>query len=117
MAMTFKPKKQQIHVPGYGVVQKEDFNNTHFAVLMKRAGSNKEAFISQHLVVESYGDLPIFADDEASKEAEQQAAKVQAKNKATAAERKALKEKALKEAEEAELLHDLEAEEAEKNKQ
>lgn len=60
--MTFKPKKQQIHVPGYGVVQKEDFNDDHFKALMKRAGDKRDSFIKQHLVVESYGDQPLFAD-------------------------------------------------------
>lgn len=63
--MTFKPKKQQIHVPGYGVVQKEDFNQTHFNALMKRAGDNRDEFIKQHLVVDSYGDQPLFAEGEA----------------------------------------------------
>lgn len=59
--MTFKPKKQQIHVPGYGVVQKEDFNQDHYQVLMKRAGmTNRDTFIKQHLEVESYGDQPLF---------------------------------------------------------
>lgn len=62
--MTFKPKKQQIHVPGFGVVQKEDFLDVHYQALMKRAGSRRDAFIKQHLVVESYGDQPLFEEPE-----------------------------------------------------
>ncbi len=65
--MTFKPKNQQIHVPGFGVVQKEDFGQEHFNALMKRAGDNRDAFIKQHLVVESYGDQPLFAEAETEK--------------------------------------------------
>lgn len=108
--MTFKPKKQQIHVPGYGVVQKEDFNETHAAALMKRAGSNRDAFIKQHLVIESYGDLPIFEEDEATKKAAELQAKKEAKEKLRA--EAAAKKKAAEE--EAELLAEMEREEAAK---
>lgn len=61
--MTFKPKKQQIHVPGHGVVQKEDFTQEHFEILLKRSGrvtGGKDAFIAQHFDVASYGDQPLF---------------------------------------------------------
>ncbi len=61
--MTFKPKKQQIHVPGCGVVQKEDFTQDHFDILMKRADRvGRDEFIKQHFVVESYGDQPLFVE-------------------------------------------------------
>lgn len=69
--MTFKPKKQQIHVPGVGVVQKEDFTKEHFATVMKRAGTDKEkkdAFLKQYFEVASYDDMPLF--EEGKKEAE-----------------------------------------------
>jgi hypothetical protein len=111
MAMTFKPKKQQIHVPGYGVVQKEDFNEKHLAVLMKRAGDNRDAFIKQHLDVDSFGDLPLFEEDEASRKA----AELQAKKDALAAAKKAAaEEQAKKDAEEAALLAQMEQEEADR---
>jgi hypothetical protein len=120
MAMTFKPKKQQIHVPGFGVVQKEDFNQEHFAVLMKRAGGSqekKDAFIKQHLEVASYGDQELFEESEAAKEAELLAAK-KAEDKKRKAEEKAAKEaKEKADKEEAELLAQLEAEELAKKKQ
>jgi hypothetical protein len=79
--MTFKPKKQQIHVPGYGVVQKEDFNQYHYNALMKRADAtgDRDAFIKQHLVVESYGDQPLFADSE-EEEPQKPAGKPKKKN-------------------------------------
>lgn len=113
MAMTFKPKKQQIHVPGHGVVQKEDFNEVHTAALLKRAGSNRDAFIKQHLVIESYGDLPIFEEDEATKKAAEALARKEAKEKlkAEAAAKKAAEEQAKKDAEDAALLLELEKEE------
>lgn len=63
--MTFKPKKQQIHVPGHGVVQKEDFTQEHFEILVKRAGrvtGGKDAFIKQHFEVASYDDQPLFKE-------------------------------------------------------
>lgn len=63
--MTFKPKKQQIHVPGHGVVQKEDFTQEHFDILVKRAGrvsGGKDAFIKQHFEVASYGDQSLFEE-------------------------------------------------------
>lgn len=69
MALTFKPRKQQIHVPGHGVVQKEEFNENHFKILMKRAGGTKEeqdAFIKQYFVVSSYGDLPVFQEPDST---------------------------------------------------
>lgn len=65
----FKPKKQQIHVPGFGVVQKEDFNQEHTKALLKRAEKanvNRDEFIKQHLVVDGYGDQPLFAEPEQS---------------------------------------------------
>jgi hypothetical protein len=71
--MTFKPKKQQIHVPGKGIVQKEDFSQEHFDILIKRAGGSKEkrdAFINQHFVVASYGDQPLFVEEPKSEESE-----------------------------------------------
>ncbi len=66
--MTFKPKKQQIHVPGLGIVQKEDFSQEHFDILLKRAGNRRDEFIKQHFVVESYGDQPLFQESEGSSE-------------------------------------------------
>lgn len=120
--MTFKPKKQQIHVPGYGVVQKEDFNEKHFNVLMKRAGDNKDAFIKQHLEVESFGDLPLFEEDEATRKAAEALARKQEKErlkaKKKAEEERLAQEKADEEArkaaEEAELLAEIAKEEAAK---
>lgn len=63
----FKPKKQQILVPGAGVIQKEEFTQDHAKALLKRAdkaGVNRDEFIKQHLVVDGYGDQPLFADVE-----------------------------------------------------
>lgn len=62
MPLTFKPKKQQIHVPGHGVVQKQDFTKEHFDILMLRAGDNRSDFLKQYFVVDSYGDQPLFED-------------------------------------------------------
>jgi hypothetical protein len=141
MAMTFKPRKQQIHVPGFGVVQKEDFTQEHFEVLIKRA-SDRDAFIKQYFEVTSFGDLPLFEKTEAEKKAKEDAAKAEEKaaRKAEAdarkeanerarkaateekelrakkdAEEKALKDQqAIKDQEEAALLAEMEKEEAEK---
>ena len=101
MPLTFKPKKQQIHVPGFGIVQKEEFTQEHFNLLMKRAGAQgakKDEFIKQYFVVDSYGDQELF------KEA---AAPLEPPKKKTKAELKAEKD-----AEEAALLAQMEAEEA-----
>lgn len=96
--MVFKPKKQQIHVPGCGVVQKEDFTKEHYAILMKRAGSNKDAFIKQHLEVASYDDLDLFKENKEAEEAAKKAAELEAKKEA---KEKAKAEAAQKKAEEA----------------
>lgn len=63
MKPTFKPKKALIHVPGHGVVRREDFGDQHTKALLKRAesaGVDQDKFITQHLVISGYGDLPIF---------------------------------------------------------
>lgn len=84
--MTFKPKKAQIHVPGFGLITREEFNNEHTAALFKRAdkaGIKREAFIEQHLKIASYGDMPLFeepASEEVSAEVEE-VAEVQEKPK------------------------------------
>lgn len=65
MSPAFKPKKAFIHVPGFGVVTREDFSKEHTEALLKRAakhGVNQNDFISQHLVIASYGDLEIFSE-------------------------------------------------------
>ena len=61
----FTPKKNQIHVPNVGVVQKADFTQDHAKALLKRAekyGINRDAFIKQHFEV-SFGDLPLFDEE------------------------------------------------------
>jgi hypothetical protein len=116
--MTFKPKKQQIHVPGFGVVQKEDFEQKHFDKLMTRAGdgARKTAFINQYFVVDSYDDLELFKEPKGESEADKKAAEQAAKK----AERERLKAEAAaaKEAEdaqkEAEALAKKQAKEADK---
>jgi hypothetical protein len=63
----FKPRKAMIHVPDYGVVSKEDFNQDHAKALFKRqeaAGVDRNAFIKQHLEVVGFGDMPLFEGDE-----------------------------------------------------
>lgn len=99
MNPVFKPRKQQIHVPGHGVVQKEDFNEGHFKILMRRAGENKDVFIKQYFEVASYGDQPLFQDGEEGLNKKSK--------KQLAAEEKQKKEK-----EEADLLAQMEEEEA-----
>lgn len=91
----FKPRKAFIHVPEYGVVSKEDFNQDHAKALFKRqeaAGVDRNAFIKQHLEVVGFGDMPLFEGDEQ-------------KNK------KADKKQTKAEKEEAELQAEIEAEE------
>jgi hypothetical protein len=77
---TFKPKKAFIHVPGHGVVSKQDFNKDHAAILLRRAeghGVNKDKFIKQHLVIDSFGDMELFKEPEGqdNSQAEVQGAK------------------------------------------
>lgn len=126
----FKPKKQQIHVPGYGVVQKEEFEPKHTKALLKRAeenGVNRDAFIKQHLVVDGYGDQPLFSDEVDSKNldeaiqkagkedaAEKKRAEAQAKKDAEAKAKEEAKAKKLAEADEEELQKLMEQEEKEK---
>jgi hypothetical protein len=62
----YTPKKSQIHVPGAGVVQREDFTQDHAIKLLKRAeknGVDKKVFIKQHFEV-SVNDLPLFDDEQ-----------------------------------------------------
>lgn len=82
MKATFKPKKAFIHVPGFGVVTREEFSPEHTAALLERAKKhkvNQDEFISQHLVISGYGDLEIFSGPEDNGKGEAEDVKMKGK--------------------------------------
>jgi hypothetical protein len=106
--MNFKPKHLKVHVPGFGVIDKADFNKEHMTACLAqitKAGINKDEYLRKRFDIVSYDDLPLFEEkSKAQIEAEEKAkveAEAEAKRIADEAELQAAieaEEKAKKEA-------------------
>jgi dTMP kinase len=122
--MILKPKSLKVYVPGHGVIDKADFTEEHLKACLKQikaAKIDEQEYLRKRFDVVSYGDMPLFTEsEEAAKKAEEKAAAKAAEEEAEriAAELKAKEEEAARlAAEEAELLKQIEAEEAAKKAQ
>lgn len=64
--MNFKPKSLKVYVPGHGVVDKADFNETHLKACLKQieaAGLDRDDYLKKRFEIASYGDMPLFAEE------------------------------------------------------
>lgn len=70
-----KPKNFKIHVPGHGVIERENFTETHLQACVKQvsgAGLNVDDYLKKHFTIASYGNFPLFAEPEQTEEQTEQ---------------------------------------------